>query len=605
MVQLQELIHKLEEGAGVKGIRVVLAFVALLALAVVYDFRAYKNFSSEEAMDNAQLARNIAAGRGFSTDTIRPLSLHLVQSHRSDGSPMLRAPLEHPDIVNPPVYPVVLAGLMKVLPFDYEVRDPKERSFQRYQPEMIIAIFNQVVFLAAILLLFFLARRLFDSQVAWITAVVFALNDVLWRFSVSGNSTLLLLVIFLALAWVLTSMDQGETSPDAQASPLRLVMLAGVAGLILGIGTLTRYSFGLLILPVLAFILIWSPRVRLAGSLATLAVFLAVVTPWCVRNVNLSGNPFGLAGYAVLADTSRYPGDELQRSLEVNLVRGSDTDQRTEFNRQFNIGYREITRKLVTNLREVIGSELPRLGSTWAVALFIPGLLIPFQNATRRRMRWFVVMAAVPLILAQALGRTHLWGMSPDINTENYLILLLPLVLVFGAALFSVLLDQVDISFPPLRTGAIVAFIGVCGLSLGLSLLPPAGNPVAYPPYFPPVISQVGKWMNDRELTMTDVPWAVAWYGQRRAVALTLDTKEDFYRVNDEMQPISGLYLTPASIDRPFQSEMAKGSRVSWGRFVAESIIKQEVPTGFPLKRLPPGFLPEQLFLTDWDRWGQ
>ena len=150
-----------------------------------------------------------------------------------------------------------------------------------------------------------------------------------------------------------------------------------------------------------------------------------------------------------------------------------------------------------------------------------------------------------------------------------------------------------------------MAFVAVSGLSLGLFLLPPTISPVAYPPYYPPVVSQVGKWMGEKELTMTDVPWALAWYGQRRAVDLTLDSMSEFYRINDEMQNISGLYLTPATIDLPFQTDMAKTGRATWGRFVAESIIKQEVPTGFPLKRLPPGFLPEQLFLTDWERWAK
>jgi hypothetical protein len=604
MVQLQELIHKLEEGAGVKGIRVVLAFVALAALAVVYDFRCYRNFGSEEAMDSAQLARNIAAGRGFSTDCIRPLSLHLVKTHRDDGSPMLKPPLEHPDIVNAPVYPVVLAGLMKVLPFDFDVKDPRKDTFSRYQPEMLITVFNQVLFLASILLLFFLARRLFDSQVAWISAAVLALNGALWKFSISGNSTMLLLVIGLGLAWVLTLMDQGETSQEAQASPIRLVLLAALAGLVIALGTLTRYSFGLLILPALIFVILWSPRIRLAGSFAMLIAFLLVVTPWCVRNVKLSGNPFGIAGYAPLAAGSIFSSDELNRSLDVTLIKGSE-DGKVEFNRQFNAGYKEILRKLVVNLREVVGSEMPRMGATWAAAFFLPGLLLPFQNSTRRRLRWFVVMAIIPLSLAQAIGRTHLWERNPDINTENYLILLLPLVIMFGSVLFNVLLDQIDISYPPLRTGSIVGFVVVSSLSLGLYILPPTVNPVAYPPYYPPVVSQVGKWMTDKEVTMTDVPWAFAWYGQRRAVDLTLDSKEEFYRINDEMQNISGLYLTPATIDRPFQTEMAKTGKATWGRFVSESIIKQEVPTGFPLKHLPPGFLPEQLFLTDWNRWAK
>jgi hypothetical protein len=43
--------------------------------------RAYRNLATQEAMDSAQLARNIAEGKGYTTLFIRPFSLYLVQSH--------------------------------------------------------------------------------------------------------------------------------------------------------------------------------------------------------------------------------------------------------------------------------------------------------------------------------------------------------------------------------------------------------------------------------------------------------------------------------------------------------------------------------------------
>jgi hypothetical protein len=32
-------------------------------------------------------------------------------------------------------------------------------------------------------------------------------------------------------------------------------------------------------------------------------------------------------------------------------------------------------------------------------------------------------------------------------------------------------------------------------------------------------------------------------------------------------------------------------------------MLRREIPPTFPLRKSPSGFLPEQLFLTDWDRW--
>src|ERR1700690_2810288 len=81
MPALQNWIHKLEVGAGQKVLRTVAMVVALLALVFVYDLRCYRNFSTEEAMDSAQLARNISEGKGYTTSFIRPFSLFLVEKH--------------------------------------------------------------------------------------------------------------------------------------------------------------------------------------------------------------------------------------------------------------------------------------------------------------------------------------------------------------------------------------------------------------------------------------------------------------------------------------------------------------------------------------------
>ena len=51
----------------------------------VYDLRCYRNMAAPEAMDAAQLARNISRGRGYTTQFIRPLSIYLTQQ-KSGGA---------------------------------------------------------------------------------------------------------------------------------------------------------------------------------------------------------------------------------------------------------------------------------------------------------------------------------------------------------------------------------------------------------------------------------------------------------------------------------------------------------------------------------------
>ena len=66
-MKLQEFIHNLEMGAGGRALQLAVAVVAMAAVAVFYDLAAFKNLATQEGMDTAQLARNMAEGRGYTT----------------------------------------------------------------------------------------------------------------------------------------------------------------------------------------------------------------------------------------------------------------------------------------------------------------------------------------------------------------------------------------------------------------------------------------------------------------------------------------------------------------------------------------------------------
>jgi dolichyl-phosphate-mannose-protein mannosyltransferase len=265
---LQDLIHRLELGGGMRYVRVVLSVLALLVVLVGYNWRAFRNMSTQEGMDAAQLGRNLAEGRGYTTLFIRPLSICLVKKNRPQpdaGTEADPAQLKrgHPDLANPPVYPVLLAGLMKALPFNYKIPahakpsfwTSAEGQFRRYEPDFLISLFNQALFLVMTLVVFFIARRLFDSSVAWVSAILILLTELFWRFAVSGLSTILLLLIFAGLVWCLMSLDEEVRAP--KRGLLALLVLAALAGACVGLGGLTRYAFGWLIIPVLLFLSVY------------------------------------------------------------------------------------------------------------------------------------------------------------------------------------------------------------------------------------------------------------------------------------------------------------------------------------------------------------
>ncbi len=594
---LQKLIHKLETGRGVLRLVVIILLVGVVC--GLYDLRCFRNMAAPDAMDAAQLARNIARGHGYTTESIRPFSIHLLREKADDpsGKDPARIIGPHPDLANAPVYPVMLAGLMKVAPFRFEI--PPKKGPSRYQPDFLITLFNQGVFIVVIIAAFFWAQLLFDAKVAWTSMVLLLGTDLLWRFTSSGLSTMLLMLICMALFWCLTLYEREAREPKlGRASSL---ILSVAAGLLTGLGGLTRYSFLWMIFPVAAFLALFGRKQqRFVLCVVTVAVFCGVMAPWIVRNYSLSGTPFGTASYSVLE--SQFPEFHLQRSLQPEIP-------------PFSLGVYKW--KLTTNLLHILQTDIFRIGGGWITALFLVGLMIGFRSPALRRLRYFVVASLAVLALAQAFGRTQLSEETPEINSENLLVLLCPLVIVYGVGIFYLLLDTIKVPFYQMRYVAIGLFIALLWLPMLGTLSAAEKTAVAYPPYRPDIIQDCARVVAPDELMMSDVPWAVAWYGDRQCLWLTLnatgksgsqagrlenlrDWQESFFAINDAVKPIHALYLTPRSLDSRFQSDWLRAKEFSWGSFIVDTMLKRQAPPDFPLQ-LTKGYdyWPEQLLLSD------
>jgi hypothetical protein len=361
MTQLHNLIYRLEVGSGKLLPRIVAAILVLLLIICAYNWFCFRNMANAEAMDCAQLARNLAEGKGFTTLFVRPLSIRVLQD-RASKNPEPTAPFQtpdpaqlkgnHPDLANAPVYPVILAGLMQILPFHYRadlntrfwsspgvelVGEHEEISlhrFRRYQPDFLISAFNQLVLLLVATLVFFTAKRLFNIPTAVLSTVLVLGTEQFWRFATSGLPTIVLMLISCGLFWCVVHLDKEafwgapsrrreaklvrlkETRPGATPHQLRWAALAGA---LVGLGALTRYPFAWMILPVLCFIWLFAGPSRLSQVATAFAAFAVLLTPWLVRNWLISGLPFGTATYGILEGSVLFPGDSLPRALNPNL----------------------------------------------------------------------------------------------------------------------------------------------------------------------------------------------------------------------------------------------------------------------------------------------
>ena len=599
--RIQQLIRVTEDNTGGRWLKYLVGGLLLLGLFFTYDLVAYRGFASPEAMDAAQVGRNLAEGKGFSTLYVRPFSIYLLREHNqakmagaATGTNVVDlAQLEqpHPDLANAPVYPTLLAGMWKIMQPDWKVKVrqnfwTESGSYRRYPPEFCLALCNQFLLLVVVWLTYSLARKLFDPQAALLAALLTLCSDVLLKFSVSGLSTMLLLVVFLGVVLCLVKFE--EAARDVAPNVRRLFGLALTAGLLLGVGMLTRYSFGWLILPVVVYLVLFGGPRRSGLAVTAGMAFVVVVTPWIIRNLAVSGTLFGTAGYAVAENTAVFPGSRLMQSLNPNLNLVSWVSV--------------CLRKFIFNSRLIFQGGLVSVAGVWVGVLFFAGLLLGLRNVAARRLRYFTLMCLAVLFVVQALGQTGLAGLSPEFNTENLLVLLAPLFVIFAVVFFLTLLDQMRLPAQPLRYVVIVVMALVTCQPLIATLLPPRTSPVVYPPYYPPEIQRMADWMKPEELMMSDIPWAVAWYGNRQCAQCTVNSQVDFFQLNDYNKSVKALYLTLVTLDSKLFTECLQGGVDSWGNFALKTVAGNQIPPSFPLKTSPYG-LNSGLFLTDHVRW--
>src|SRR5437870_4102109 len=118
---VQGAVWNIELGRGKAVLQWVVVVLGAAVLSLVYTLWQFRGLEKREAIDMAQLARNISRGQGYTTSLVRPVSLWHLRTYRADHDPMFE---HHPDLYNPPLYPLMLAGIFRLLPakvFDAQI----------------------------------------------------------------------------------------------------------------------------------------------------------------------------------------------------------------------------------------------------------------------------------------------------------------------------------------------------------------------------------------------------------------------------------------------------------------------------------------------------
>ena len=143
------------------------------------------------------------------------------------------------------------------------------------------------------------AKRLFDNRVATMVGWLMLFSDTLWS-GVSGLPTNLLMLLLLLSVYCLFLAD-GRLNPpeptgddEPSGGPGRVTgavaALAIGSAVLLGLCFLTRYLAAFFLIPMAIYAArVFRGRAAALWAGVYVVVFLAVITPWLVRNYHVSG----------------------------------------------------------------------------------------------------------------------------------------------------------------------------------------------------------------------------------------------------------------------------------------------------------------------------
>jgi hypothetical protein len=149
------LVHSLEQGKGAGLFRLILSIAVVIVLALAYVVLQFRGLSTSAGIDQAQIARELSRGHGFSTKDIRPIEAKLLEKNLG------QVPSENlPDLYHAPLNPVVNAGVLYVVSSLFHLKT--DHSDPVYRGDRCIAALSVAFFLLAVFVNFRLAQLLFD-----------------------------------------------------------------------------------------------------------------------------------------------------------------------------------------------------------------------------------------------------------------------------------------------------------------------------------------------------------------------------------------------------------------------------------------------------------
>ncbi len=560
--RVQDWIFRMDSGFGIQWLRLGLFVLFVGAVILFYAGTQFHGLRDPETMDLGQLGRNLANGRGYVTRNVRIVDLSYLSN--IGKAPLGEGRETVPELWTPPMYPFMLSILFRMFPPHPDLSKAQEQlnikpgelppqgDVQRLQAyldsgldaatrmDRLPLVMSWTFFLVGIVVLYLLARELFDARVANLSIFLYVLSDPLLDACVSGSMLPFLTVMFMLTAYALLKAKQWSETKSSIYWPCGALL---ACGFFLGIGTLSRYTFACLLLPLVIYLFVAMPKMQVAMKLGlTLGMFFLVLMPWVIRNQKVSNTFFGLSKFTV----TEIPYSDLTEEVaETQVQRGFDINSKFPFHQ---VGVRALT-----NWDNFYRKAFKESGANYLIAFFLVSLFHRFRREDVLKIHWFVFWGMVAALV---------WIGFSGMTGKSFFTMFSPLIYIYGAAFFFVMFERLQFRLRLIRRAIVGLFVLVNIMPMIFTSLPPA--PLApYPPYHGGVIATTCDTFRDDELLASDVPWAVAWYGDRSAVIMPW-SEEDYVKINDHMHFISGIYMTQQTLLELKVGQIVKGYQQYW-----------------------------------------
>lgn len=511
-------------------------FILILILLTLGNlFTLFRGLNSPQAMDQAQIAREIARGNGFCTKMIRPVAYDQATKEAKRSVAMDR----FEDTYHSPLNPLLNAAVLKLVGAD------KADSWQMgsnelvYPLDRVIAAVCTLFFLMAIGVNYLLISRIFDAKIAGVCAILMLFCETFWRYSLSGLPQMLMLLLFSCGVYFVYRAVEAASEGRIAMTP------AVIAGVFFTLLALTHWmtvwiALGYIIFAAIAF------RPRGVVGIVILALLIVAAIGPMMRNQSITGSPFGTAFLTL------YNG--LGNGSEATVMRNSDLEAEPLVLDGL------ISKILRTTLLQAT-DIVPLLAGIVVAPLFFISLLHPFKRKSIAMFRWGILL----MWITTAFGLAFFGVTTDELDPNQLHLLFAPIMTAYGIAFVSILWSRLEFvgSTPMLRNVHHIVIIIICALPLVLALpqkvklgmvLRDRGGVPNWPPYYAPAlnskISGLKGWVDERKIVFSDQPWAVAWYADRMSIWLppTADAFRKLETVATGLQtPVVGILISPSS----------------------------------------------------------